>query len=194
MTANIIRESARGYQPLAIEDVFLQKREIFFTDEVNTSTCTQLIQQLLILEKEGQGKPIKLYINSPGGSVSDGLAVMDCIGLIKSPVTTICVGLAASMGSILFLAGDKRVILPNAKIMIHDPSFGGGGLAGKKPHQIRTELEDLVEVQKKLCSIIAQRTGKTIDEIYELTKDDTYFNAQEAVDFGLADEIADSLN
>lgn len=194
ITPNIIKESSRGYQAIAIEDIFLQEREIFLTDEVNTESCTSLIKQLLFLDKEDTGKEIKLYINSPGGHVHSGLAVYDCIRMLKSPVTTICIGTAASMGSILFLAGTKRQMLPNSRIMIHDPSFGGGNLAGKKPHQIKTELDGLIEVQECLCNIIAERTGKTSEEIRELTKDDTYFNADEAVEFGLATETINKLN
>lgn len=194
MTPNVLRESARGYQALDINDVLLQEREIFLTDEVNTNTCSDLIKQLLFLEKEDPGKEIKLYINSPGGCVHSGLAVYDCMKLMSSPVTTICIGTAASMGSILFLAGEKRLMLPNSRIMIHDPSFGGGNLAGMKPHQIKTELDGLVEVQKKLCSLIAERTGKSVEEIRELTKEDTYFNAEESIKFGLATEIIENFN
>lgn len=194
MTPNVIRESSRGYQSLMIDDVLYQNREIFLTDEVNTETCASLIKQLLFLEKEDAGKEIRLYINSPGGHVHSGLAVYDCIRTMTSPVTTICIGTAASMGSILFLAGEKRQMLPNSRIMIHDPSFGGGNLAGKKPHQIKTELDDLIEVQECLCNIIAERTGKTADEIRELTKDDTYFNADEAIEFGLATEVFNKFN
>ena len=193
MTPNVIRESSRGYQELPIDDVLFEDREIFLTEEVNKDTCASLIKQLLFLEKQSSDKEIRFYINSPGGDVYSGLAVYDCIRLMKSPVTTICIGTAASMGSILFLAGEKRQMLPNSRIMIHDPSFGGGNLAGKKPHQIKTELDDLIEVQECLCKIIADRTGKTPDEIRELTKDDTYFNVGEAIEFGLATEEIKSI-
>lgn len=193
MSSNIIRESARGYQALEITDVLLQNREIFLTEEVNSQTCAQLIKQLLFLEREGKGEEIKLYINSPGGEVHSGLAVYDCMRLITSPVTTICIGDSASMGAILFLGGKKRLMLPNARLMIHDPSFAGGNIAGKKPHQIRTVLDSLVECQKRLCSIIEERTGKSLEEVYEVTKDDSYFNSDEAVDFGLATGIITKL-
>lgn len=188
-TPNVIKESARGYQALAIDDILMQRREIFFTQQVTTESCTGLIKQLLFLDKENAGNEIKLYINSPGGSVDDGLAVYDIIRLMKSPVTTVVIGTAASMGSILFLAGDKREMYPNSRIMIHDPSYGGGNLAGKKPHQIKALIDDLVESQEKICDIIAERTGKSVEEIKELTKEDTYFNAEEAVSFGLATKI-----
>ncbi|MBQ8843156.1 MAG: ATP-dependent Clp protease proteolytic subunit [Ruminiclostridium sp.] len=190
----VLKESSRGYQSVPVEEMFFRDRTIFLTEEINTETCAGLIKQLLFLENEEPGKEIKLYINSPGGHVHSGLAVYDCMRLISSPITTICMGTAASMGSILFLGGTKRQMLPNSRIMIHDPSFGGGNLAGMKPHQIKTELDDLVEVQDKLCSIIAERTGKTPEDIRELTKDDTYFNAEEAVAFGLATETIDKIN
>ena len=194
MSPNVLRESARGFQALALDDVLLQDRAVFLTDEVNTETCSSLIKQLLFLESEEPGKEIKFYINSPGGCVNSGLAVYDCMRMISSPITTICIGTAASMGSILFLAGKKRQMLPNSRIMIHDPSFGGGNLAGKKPHQIKTELDDLIEVKEKLCGIIAEHTGKSVEEIQELTKEDTYFNVEEAIEFGLATEVKTNNN
>lgn len=193
MNVNLIKESARGYQALGVTDVLFQNREIFLTREVNAESCAEIIQQLIALEHEDKGKEIRLYINSPGGDVYSGLAVYDCIRLISSPVTTVCIGDSASMGAILFLAGKKRKMFPNSRIMIHDPSYGGGNLAGKKPHQIKTTLDSLVECQERLCGIIAERTGKSIEEVYEFTKDDSYFNADEAVKFGLATEIIKKL-
>lgn len=194
ITPNVIRESSRGYQSFLIDDVLFEDREIFLTDRVDTETCSSLIKQFLYLEKQDPDKEIKFYINSLGGEVHSGLAVYDCIRMMKAPVTTICIGTAASMGSILFLAGNKRQMMPNSRIMIHDPSFGGGNLAGKKPHQIKTELDDLIEVQECLCKIIAERTGKSEEEIRELTKDDTYFNADEAIEFGLATETINKID
>ncbi len=192
-TPNAIRESSRGYQALNVTDLLFQNREIFLTEGVDTESCSTVIKQLIQLDREDKGKEIKLYINSPGGDVYSGLAVYDCIRLISSPVTTICIGDSASMGAILFLAGEKRQMLPNSRIMIHDPSYGGGNLAGKKPHQIKTTLDSLVECQERLCSIIADRTGKTLEQVYEITKEDSYFNADEAIEFGLATEILTTL-
>ena len=193
MNTNIIQENARGYQPLAITDVLMQERKIFITEEVNSVTCSELIKQLMFLETDQPGKEIMLYINSPGGDVHSGLAVYDCINLISSPVTTICIGTSASMGAILFVSGKKRLMLPHSRIMIHDPSFSGGSIGGKKPAEIQTELQTLIEVKTQLCNILSERTGKTVDEIYEITKADTYFNAEEAVAFGLATEITNKL-
>jgi len=193
MTPNIIKESARGYQPLQITDVLMQERKIFLVEEVNTETSSDLIKQLLFLENEAPGEEIKLYINSPGGDVHSGLAVYDCIRLISSPVTTICIGTSASMGAILYIAGEKRLMLPHSRMMIHDPSFSGGNLGGKKPLEIQTELQTLIDVRTQLCDIISERTGKTVEEIYEVTKTDTYFNADEAIEFGLATEKINKL-
>ena len=133
---------------------------------------------------------ITIYINSPGGSVQDGLAVYDTIMLMNSPVRTVCLGICASMGAILFLAGEKREMMPHGKIMIHDPAFGGRHeMGGKKPHEIQAELDDLNRCRESLAQIIAKRTGKTIEEIYEVTVNDTYYDPDEAVEFGLATNI-----
>lgn len=193
MKTNVIKESGRGYETLGMTDVLLQNREIFLTEEVNCETCAELIKQLLFLEREGKGEEIKLYINSPGGDVHSGLAVYDCMRLISSPITTICIGDSASMGAILFLAGDKRLMLPNVRIMIHDPSFSVGNVAGKKPHQIKAVLDKLIESQKSLSAIIAERTGQSLKKVCEVTKEDSYFNSEEAIKFGLATAVITEL-
>ena len=186
---NIIYESSRGKQPICIEDDFLSRRIIFLTDEVNTETCNELIQQLLYLDSVSD-EEITLYINSPGGIVQDGLAVYDTMMLLRSPVRTVCIGACASMGAIIFLAGEKREMMKHGKIMIHDPAFGGNcTIAGKKSHEIRIELEDLDKCRESLARIIAERTHKSIEEIYKVTVNDAYFTAAEAIDFGLATDI-----
>lgn len=187
--ANIIMESSRGLQPIAIEDELLRKREVFLADRVSAETSNELIKQLMYLDRESS-EEITIYINSPGGSVQDGLAVYDTIMLLNAPVRTVCIGTCASMGAILFLAGDKREMMSHGKIMIHDPAFGGGHeIGGKKPHEIQVELDDLNRCRESLARIIAERTGKTIEEIYEVTVNDTYYDAKEAVEFGLATKI-----
>lgn len=193
-TPNVIKESARGYQSIAIEDYHMKNRKIFLTEEVTSETSASLIKQLLYLDSEETGKEITLYINSPGGDVSSGLAVYDTIKFIESPVKTVVIGSAESMGAILFLAGEKRELHVNSKVLIHDPSYSSGSFANKKPDQLKAKLDDLVEVQEKLCNIIAERTGKTLEEIKNITKDDTYFNAEEAVSFGLATAIIGKEN
>lgn len=187
--ANILKETVRGTDCIKIEDELLSRREIFLTEEVNAETSNELIKQLMYLERQDSGKEITLYINSPGGEVISGLAVYDLISLMKSPVRTVCTGTAASMGAILFLAGKKREMLPHTRLMIHDPSFGGGSIGGKKSHELRHELEKLDEVREALAKIIAEKTGRPLEEIYDVTSDDTFYSAEEAIGFGLATGI-----
>ena len=187
--ANILKETVRGTDCIKIEYELLSRREIFLTEEVNPETSNELIKQLMYLERQDAGKEITLYINSPGGDVISGLAVYDLISLMKSPVRTVCTGTAASMGAILFLAGKKREMLPHTRLMIHDPSFGGGSIGGKKSHELRHELEKLDEVREALAKIIAEKTGRPLEEIYDVTSDDTFYSAEEAITFGLATGI-----
>lgn len=187
--ANILKETVRGTDCIRIEDDLLSKREIFLTEEVNAATSNELLKQLMYLEGQDTTQEITIYINSPGGEVISGLAVYDFISLMKSPVRTVCTGTAASMGAILFLAGKKREMLPHTRLMIHDPSFSGGSIGGKKSHEIRHELEKLDEVRTALAEIIAEKTGKSIEEIYDVTSDDTFYSAKEAIEFGLATGI-----
>lgn len=188
----IIRESSRGFETLSIESELLSNRKIFFTEEVNDEVCKTLIQQIIYFNSQNS-EEIVMYINSPGGKIDCGLPVYDAMRMSKAPIRTVCIGTAASMGSILFLAGDKREMLPHSRVMIHDPSFGGGSYAGMKPHEIQSEVDRLNESREKLCRIIAERTGRTIDEVYEKTKEDSYFNAEESIEFGLATAIAETL-
>ena len=187
--ANILKETVRGTDCIKIEDELLSRREIFLTEEVNPETSNELIKQLMYLERQDSGKEITLYINSPGGEVISGLAVYDLISLMKSPVRTVCTGTAASMAAILFLAGEKREMLPHTRLMIHDPSFSGGSIGGKKSHELRHELEKLDEVREALAKIIAEKTGRPLEEIYDVTSDDTFYSAEEAIAFGLATGI-----
>ena len=190
---NVILESGRGINAVPIEDVLLKSRKIFLVGEVNDESCNTLIKELLYMESEDDTKPITLYINSPGGEVTSGLAVYDTIRLMKSPVTAVVTGIAASMGSIIFLAcdSDKRLMLPSSKVMIHDCSWGRREMGGKKPFEIEQELNQLKGTNERLVSIIAERTGKTMEEIAEVTKYDSYFSAEEAIEFGLASGIVD---
>lgn len=187
--ANVIIESSRGLQPIAVEDELLRNREVFLADMVSAESSNELIKQLMYLDRQSS-EEITLYINSPGGSVQDGLAVYDTIMLLNAPVRTVCIGTCASMGAILFLAGKRREMMPHGKIMIHDPAFGGRHeMGGKKPHEIQAELDDLNRCREALARIIAERTGRTIEEIYEVTVNDTYYDPDEAVEFGLATNI-----
>ncbi len=191
---NVILESGRGINAVPIEDVLLRSRKIFLVGEVNDESCNTLIKELLYMESEDDTKPITLYINSPGGEVTSGLAVYDTIRLMKSPVTAVVTGIAASMGSIIFLAcdSDKRLMLPSSKVMIHDCSWGRREMGGKKPFEIEQELNQLKGTNERLVSIIAERTGKTMEEIAEVTRYDSYFSAEKAIEFGLASGIVDA--
>ncbi|WP_051638457.1 ClpP family protease [Butyrivibrio sp. NC2002] len=194
--SKIIFESVRGLEAVPIDDVFLRDRKVFLVGEVNDESCNGLIKQLVYMESEDNTKPIILFIDSPGGSVSDGLAVYDVIRLMKSPVTCVVTGIAASMGSIILLAcdKDKRFMLPSSRIMIHDCSFGNRQIGGLKPFEIEEELNQLKHTNERLVSIIAERTGKTVEEVSEVTKYDSYFSAEEAIKFGLASAVIDTSN
>lgn len=187
--ANILHETMRGIDRVCLDDEMMKNRKIFFTGKVTGKSANELIKQLMYLEEAGCGEEITLYINSPGGEVTSGLAVYDVIRLMESPVNTVCVGMAASMGAILFLAGGHRSMLPHTRLMIHDPSYGGGSIGEKKPHEIRRELDKLNETRTALAEIIAEKTGKSVEEIYKVTAEDTYYSAEEALAFGLATGI-----
>lgn len=189
MTPNILKETVRGLQPVCIEDELLLNREIFLTDYVTPKTSVDLIKQLMYLDKSCEDEPVTLYINSPGGDVISGLAVYDYIKNMKSPVNTVCIGIAASMGAILFLSGQKRSILKNSQVMIHDPSFANGMLKGCKPLEIQKQLDKLINVRKTLVDIIAENSNMTEEDVYEKTKEDTYLSSAEAVELGIATEI-----
>ena len=141
----------------------------------------------MFLENESHDE-ITLYISSNGGEVTSGLSLYDYIRMMKSPLKTVCIGTAASMGAILFLAGDKRLMLPHSKIMIHDPTcaFGSNRIT---PLEAQDKTNDLMKIRKEICSIIAERTGRPLNQIYRRTHKDTLFTASEAIEFGIATEI-----
>lgn len=187
--ANVITETVRGIDCVRIDDVFFSRREIFLTSPIDAVSSCEIMKQLMYLEQQDSHSEVTIYINSPGGEVLSGLAIYDIISMMKAPVRTVCIGTAASMGAILFLAGQKREMLPHAQLMIHDPSYSHNDIGGRKPHEIRNELDKLNEVRETLAGIISEKTGKSLKEIYNLTANDTYFSAQEAVKFGLATGI-----
>ena len=185
---NILKETVRGTELIPLEDMLLEESEVFLVGEITPDTSNNLIQKLMYLDSKDLGE-ITLYINSPGGEVISGLAVYDYIKIMKSPVRTVTIGDAASMGAIIFLAGEKREMLPHTRILIHDPSYGHLDVSGKKPHEIQRGVDSLNKVRETLADIIADKTGKDIDEIYKITAEDNYFTAEEAIDFGLATSI-----
>ncbi len=189
MNTNILKESSRGVQPISISDIHFRNRVIFFTDDVTPTSMERLISQLLFLESEAPGEPVTLIINSPGGDVESGFAAVDVIEGMTSPLTTVCTGIAASMGAILFLAGSSRIITPHSKLLIHDPSYGAGNLSGVKPLNIKEDLDRLMAVRSELAEYISKRTGQPKDDVLELTKTDYWMSANKALKFGAATEI-----
>lgn len=189
----IIEQSARGYDTLSIEALLATKRRIFLTKPVDSESCAEIIRQLMFFNSEDAAAEIVMYINTPGGEVDSGFAVYDVMRMIEAPVRTVCIGVCASMGALIYLGGERREMLPHSRLMIHDPSFGGGSYAGKKPHELQSEVNKLSETHDALCRVIAERTGRTLEEVCEKTASDTYFTAEQAISFGLAHAVAQHI-
>ncbi len=189
----IIEQSARGNDQLSIEALLATKRRIFLTTPVTGESCADIIRLLMYFNDQNPTEEIVLYINSPGGEVDSGFAVYDAMRMIEAPVRTVCIGVSASMGALIYLGGDTREMLPHSRLMIHDPSFGGGSYAGKKPHELQAEVDKLNETREALCRVIAERTGKSLEEVAAKTETDSYFTAQQAIEFGLAHAIAQKI-
>lgn len=183
----VIEQTSRGERSYDIYSRLLKERIIFLGEEVNEVSASVVVAQLLFLESEDPGKDINLYINSPGGSVTAGFAIYDTMNYIKSDVSTICIGMAASMGAFLLSGGakGKRFALPNSQIMIHQPSGGAQGQAT----EIRIAAENILKTKRRLNEILAANTGKPLDVIERDTERDYYMSAAEAVDYGLVDQI-----
>ena len=187
----VVEQTARGERSYDIFSRLLNDRIIVLSDEVNSATASLVVAQLLYLEGQDQEKDISLYINSPGGSITDGFAIYDTMNYIKCDVSTICMGMAASMGAFLLAAGakGKRLALPNSEIMIHQPLIGGQvGLAGQAT-DIKIHADHLVRIRSRLNHILAERTGKPLSQIELDTERDNYMSAQEALDYGLIDAV-----
>lgn len=186
----VIEQTSRGERNYDIYSRLLKDRIIFLGEEVNETTASLVVAQLLFLESEDPGKDIHLYINSPGGMVTAGLAIYDTMQYIKCDVSTICIGMAASMGAFLLAGGakGKRLALPNAEIMIHQPSGGAKGQAT----EIQIAAENILKTKKKLNEILAANTGKPYDVIAADTERDHYMSAQEAMEYGLIDNVITS--
>ena len=190
-TPNILRETSSGLQSCSILDEMLRLRELECVGTIDDSMVYSLCRQLRFLEREDPEGEITIFINSPGGGVDIGLALYDVMKAISCPIRTVCLGIAASMGALLFASGDRRDILPHGKVMIHDPLIAGG--VGGSALAVETISKNLLETRKLLGSILAECTGRSLKEIYKKTAQDTWFTAQEAVDFGLADRIITSI-
>ena len=187
MIPMVIEQSGRGERSYDIYSRLLKERVIFLVGEVNDQTANLVVAQLLFLESENPDKDISFYINSPGGSVSAGLAVFDTMNFIKPQVSTLCMGMAASMGSFLLMAGakGKRFALPNSKIMIHQPSGGAQGQAT----DIEIHAREIIKTRAQLNRIYAERTGQSIEKIEVDMERDRYMSADEAKEYGLIDQV-----
>ena len=183
----VLESTSRGERSYDIYSRLLKDRIIFLGEEVTDVTASLVVAQLLFLESEDPSKDINLYINSPGGSVTAGMAIYDTMNYIKCDVCTTCIGMAASMGAFLLSGGTmgKRFALPNAEIMIHQPSGGAQGQAT----EIRIVAEHILRTKKKLNEILAANTGKPIEIIEQDTERDNYMSAEEAVEYGLIDRV-----
>ncbi len=183
----VIEQTSRGERSYDIYSRLLKDRIIFLGEEVSDVSASLIVAQLLFLESEDPGKDIHLYINSPGGSVTAGMAIYDTMQYIKCDVSTICIGMAASMGAFLLAGGakGKRLALPNAEIMIHQPSGGAQGQAT----EIRIVAEHILRTKKKLNEILAANTGQPLERIELDTERDNYMSAEEAKAYGLIDNV-----
>ena len=191
ITPNIIKETCEGTACISIQDALFQRREIYCTGEIDAETANSIIVQLHFLALENSSEEITLYINSPGGEISSGLAMYDTMQAVSCPVRTVCAGTAASMAAVLFASGAKREILPHARIMIHDPLISGG--IGGSALRIDSIAKDLMQTRQVVGEILAKHTGHTLEEVLEKTATDCYFSASEAVAWGLADSIIDQF-
>ena len=187
MVPMVIEQSGRGERSYDIYSRLLKERVIFLVGPVNDQTANLVVAQLLFLESENPDKDISFYVNSPGGSVSAGMAIFDTMNFIKSDVSTLCTGFAASMGAFLLAAGakGKRFSLPNSKIMIHQPSGGSQGQAT----DIEIQAREILKTREQLNKILAERTGQPLERIERDTERDYYMTAEEARDYGVVDQV-----
>lgn len=186
----VIEQTGQGERSYDIYSRLLKDRIIFLSEDVNDTTASIIVAQLLFLESEDPDKDIMFYINSPGGSITAGMAIYDTIQYIKCDVSTICVGMAASMGAFLLASGTKgkRLALPNSEIMIHQPLISGGGLSGQTT-DIKIYTDHLVRTKEKMNQILSQRTGQTYEKICADTERDNFMSAQEALSYGIIDKV-----
>ena len=186
----VIEQSGRGERSYDIYSRLLKERVIFMVGPVNDQMANLIVAQLLFLESENPDKDISLYINSPGGSVSAGLAIFDTMNFIKPDVSTLCTGLAASMGAFLLAAGakGKRFSLPNSRVMIHQPSGGSQGMAS----DIEIQAKEILYLRERLARIMAENTGQSIEQIHKDTDRDRFMSAEEALEYGMIDKVLTS--
>lgn len=186
----VVEQTSRGERSYDIFSRLLNDRIIMLCDQVNDATASLVVAQLLYLESQDSEKDISLYINSPGGSITAGMAIYDTMQYIKCDVSTICMGMAASMGAFLLSSGTKgkRLALPNSEILIHQPLIAGGGISGQCT-DIKIHSDHMVYTRNKLNEILSKNTGKPLDVIERDTERDNYLTAQEAMEYGLIDKV-----
>ena len=183
----VVEQTSRGERSYDIFSRLLNDRIIMLSEEVNSTTASLVVAQMLYLEAQDPDKDIQFYINSPGGSVTDGMAIYDTMQFIKCDVSTICVGMAASMGAFLLSSGTKgkRLALPNAEIMIHQPSGGTQGQAT----DMQIQVERMLKIKQRLNEILAANTGKSVEQIAQDTERDHFLSADESLEYGLIDRV-----
>ena len=188
----VVEQTSKGERSYDIFSRLLKDRIIFLGEDVNATSASLVIAQLLFLESEDPDKEISLYINSPGGSITDGMGIIDTMNYIKCPISTICVGLAASFGAVLLANGTKgkRFATPNSEILIHQPLIGGGGISGQAT-EIKIHADHMIRTREKLNKLLSEKTGQPIERINQDTERDHYMTAQEALEYGLIDGIMD---
>ena len=187
----VVEQTSRGERSYDIFSRLLNDRIIILSEEVNSTTASLIVAQMLYLEAQDPDKDIQFYINSPGGEVQSGLALYDVMQAVSCPIHTVCLGMAASMAALLFIAGDQREMLPHSRVMIHDPLIGGG--IGGSALSVKARADDLMRIRDITAQVISQHTGMNLEEVFELTAKDTYFEAEEAIANGMADRIITSL-
>lgn len=186
----VVEQTNRGERSYDIFSRLLNDRIVFLGEDVNATTASLVVAQLLYLEAQDPDKDIQFYINSPGGSISDGMAIYDTMRYIKCDVSTICVGMAASMGAFLLSAGTrgKRIALPNSEILIHQPLISGGGISGQTT-DIKIHADHMVFIRDKMNRLLSEHTGQSLEVIRRDTERDNYMTAQEALEYGLIDKV-----
>lgn len=186
----VIEKTEHGERSMDIYSRLLEDRVVVLHGEINSASANAIVAQLLYLSAKDSSAPIKMYIDSPGGSVSAGLSIVDTMNYIKPPVYTICTGFAASMGAVVLSCGEKgsRLILPHAQVLIHQPLIAGDGLTGQCS-DIQIHAEHIIKTREILEELLAETTGRNKEEIHSACDRDNYFTAEKAVDFGLCDRI-----
>ena len=192
LVPTVIEQSGRGERAYDIYSRLLRERIVFLVGPVNEQSASLIVAQLLFLESENPDKDISFYINSPGGSVYDGLAIVDTMQFIKPEISTLCIGFAASMGTFLLASGQrgKRYALPNARIMIHQPSGGGQGSAT----DVEIQAREVLYLRQRLNAALAERTGQTVEQIEKDTDRDNFMSAEAAKAYGLIDDVLTTRN